>query len=533
MNENNPDLWTGTGVAFTRSTAGENVSPDTANALAAYWACKRVLAEDSAKLPIKIIREEKSGTKTEVRDVPEYELLNRSANQNSTAFTVREHLSAQALGWGNGLLEIQRLPDGTPFALHPLQSSRFDPKLDSEGRLRYWYQNDVGQKVELPAADVIHVMGPSENGIVGWPVAYWATECIGEGLAQQKFSAAFFANGTAIGGWLEHPGKLSQVARDNLQASIAKRHQGAGNAHKIGILEEGMKFHGDLVNPKDAEWIASRNFTIEEICRWFRMPPVKIQHYLQAKGWDSSEAENTYYLTETLMPWLERIEAEADRKFFPDHRLYCEHDFSRLLRANASARADYYNRMQDRGVFSINDVRQCEGLNGIGPLGDKRFIPVNMQTLERAVEGPAQVQPQLPAPQDEEKKPAPDDEKAAAAYRPFVEQSARRLLRKEGKAVARLAGKAKTGKAEFAGALADFLARHAEDMAEELAVAFRADDPPEVLVALCAGWCAQAAKEYADPERAGDVAAARLAKLPGVWAAQVLALAESVVTCAA
>ena len=528
LSQSNPALWSPQQFSTFDTAAGETVSPETAMGLAANFACIDVISTDESVYPINIWRRTGANKSVLANDVKavEYRLLNASPNDDSTAITARRHIVAQCLGRGNGFWEIQRLNSGQLYQFHQIQSSQMDPEFVN-GALRWKHRDTDGTIRVLESGDLIHLVGPTDNGYVGWPVSYYASECFGVGLAQQKFEGAFFGNGAMLSGVLTHPGGISPEQENRLLESWARRHSGeAGKMWKTGLLPAGVDWKSTAVNPKDAAMIESRRYNVEEVCRWYRMPPDKIMSRGQAKGWNTTEAGNKSYLLETLMPWCERFEAELDRKLFGGgEEFYCAHDFRRLLEPDATARADRATKLFSVGAMTVNELREQEGLNPIGKDGDTHFVPTNLQPLERALAAPAPAAspaggPASPSPQEQTPAPTPDDD-AEAVHRAFVlrtlERAGARALRKEAKALARMAkGK---GLAE----LAEFESELATELIDEFCAIL--ETPRTVThTAIWLGYAELACAEYRASKDVAATSADREARLPAQWAREMVAL---------
>jgi hypothetical protein len=262
--------------------------------------------------------------------------------------------------------------------------------------------------VILPQEKVLHLRGLGD-GLMGWSIIRLAKASIGLAMAQEKNSESFFGNSSVPSGVLKVKKKLDPKSIDNLRKSWEALHGGPENKHKIAILEEDMEFNPMSINPDDAQFLESREFSVEEICRWFRMPPHKVGHLKRATGWSTLEVTNTDYVIDTLMPWTERWEQEIQRKLIPksEKSLYVEHLFDGMLRGDSAARSTLYREQFNIGALSQNDIREMENRNPIGPEGDTYYVPLNMVPSEIAVEGPQK--PSEPAGQaDPEPIPAPD-----------------------------------------------------------------------------------------------------------------------------
>jgi HK97 family phage portal protein len=358
-----------------KTAAGTNVGPSSALGLPSYFACVRVLAEDTAKLPLKIYRESPDGTKRVDTDHPASRILRRVPNREMTPFTVRETLTSWAAGWGNGYAEIVRDNAGRLQELAPIHPSRVTVKR-IDGRIIYEIRSDIAgyQTVHLEAHEVFHLHGLGD-GLTGFSVAQVGAESIGAAMAAEAFVSTFYGNNTTLGGTLTHPGKLSESARTNLRESWQKMHGGPENAHKVAILEEGITFNATTISPRDAQFIEGRQFDVETVCRWFRMPPHKIQHLLRAT-FTNIESQGIEYVTDTLIPWLTRWEQEIGRKLIADDEaLYAKHEVNGLMRGDAAARGAFYSQLFQIGVLTVNEIRRYEDMEpSADPAADKHFV---------------------------------------------------------------------------------------------------------------------------------------------------------------
>jgi HK97 family phage portal protein len=146
---------------------------------------------------------------------------------------------------------------------------------------------------------------------------------------------------------------------------------------------------------KDAEFLATRKFTVNEICRWFRVPPHKVAD-LERATFSNIEHQSIEVVTDTLMPWAVRLEQEANYKLVGQRnqgRVFTKINLLGLMRGDAKSRAEFYKVMREMGVFSVNDIRALEDMNPIGPEGDKRVMQSQYTTLDRIGEEPAVVAP--------------------------------------------------------------------------------------------------------------------------------------------
>ena len=360
-----------------------------AMSVSAYYACIRNIAEDVGKLPLILYERQPDKGKEKATDVqPLFNLIRRRPNPDMTAQTWKETSTGDMLSWGNAYSEKQFNPMGDVVALWPIHPSRVQTKRDpSTKRLFHIVHLDTGQAIRIEAKNMLHQKGFGD-GIVGMAVISAAGDSVGVAAAQQDYAGAFFGNGSTVSGVLEHPGRLSPEASQRMRENWNEVHQGALKAHKISVLEEGTKFRPMSIPMRHTQFIEGRQFSVEEIARWFRMPPHKIGHLLRSTN-NNIEHQGIEYVTDTLDPWLTRSEEQIGMQLIPDERqgeLFFEFMIDKLLRGDSEARANFYTKQWMIGALNQNEIRSKENMNGIGPAGDVYYVPASMvpQGTERA-----------------------------------------------------------------------------------------------------------------------------------------------------
>lgn len=383
--------WIGTagaGSPIVRSDSGELVDPLHAMSLAAYFSAIRVLSEDIAKLPLNVYRQEPRG-RVLAATAPIARLLKRP-NEENTAFTLVRLAMIHVLAWGNAFIHIQRDGAGRPVALVPVEPWRVIVEREAEsGRLRYRVEYSTGAQYEgggwIDREDMIHVLGFTVNGATGISVAEYAGQSLGIGLAQQGFESAFYKNGIRPTGVLTHPEKLSEEAQIKLKASFDRANTGRNRGGSM-VLEEGMTFHQLQFSNVDAQFLESRKFLIEEVARWFRIPPYKLGHVGESNG--SVEEAALDYLDSGLQMHIRNIEEEFNRKLLPDGGVEIAFDPRIIMHAPAETRANYAVRLVQHGILTPNEARDIEGMNPHeDEAADKLYAQQQLQPLGQAPNG--------------------------------------------------------------------------------------------------------------------------------------------------
>ncbi len=363
------------------TSSGVPLSNESAMSIATVFACIRNISEDVAKIPLKIYRKSEKGKELKP-DHPLLTLLNYQPNPEMTAMDFRQTLTAHCLGWGNAYAEIERTLGGEISGLFPLHPSIVRPKrTDVDKILVYEVRRENGSTDILSADTVLHIRGIGDDGIVGYNVIHYARECMGSAKAAETFGSTYFGNNTSICGVLKHPDHLSKEAQERLRASIESKHRGPENANRLLILEESMSYEKGVLSPEESQFLETRQFSVVEICRWFRMPPHKVQD-LQRATFSNIEHQDLEYVKDCLMAWLKRWEEAIWLKLFSlreqSRGFYAEHVVEGLLRGDIGSRYSAYQialgNNNNPGFMTINEIRKLENLDPLEG-GDDLYTP--------------------------------------------------------------------------------------------------------------------------------------------------------------
>jgi len=243
---------------FGATSSGKAVNERTAMQASVVYACVRILSESIAGLPLHVYCQNGDAGKRRAPEHPLQRLLHDEPNKEMTAFVFRETLMAHLLLWGNAYAQIIRDGRGYPVALYPLLPDRMRVDRHPGGELLYIYQSEKGQ-VKLHKESVLHIPGLGFDGLIGYSPIAMAKNAVGLALATEDYGASFFANGANPGGVLEHPGVLKDP--DRLRESWQSQFTGA-NAHRVAVLEEGLKFYPMSIPPEQAQFLETRKFQI-------------------------------------------------------------------------------------------------------------------------------------------------------------------------------------------------------------------------------------------------------------------------------
>lgn len=369
-----------------RNTSAEKVNNQTSLTISSLYACIRNVSEDVGKMPIKLYRKD-GDSRFEVTGNSVARLLQFQSNPEMDAMSFRETLNAHAMGWGNAYAEIQRDLTGTPVALWPLRPDRVKVLREREShRIFYRVTTADGRVSDIFAKDIFHLHGMGFDGVIGYNIVQLASQTIGGALAMDKFAGSYFANGMHQSGNIKHPQTLSEDAQKRLKKQLDADFNGASQAHQTLILEEGMEFIPNKIDPKASQMIETRRFSVTEFCRWMRIPPHKVAD-LTKSSFNNIEEQNIDYVQDGITGWCKRWELEIWMKLLSPVQqadgLFFEHNVEGLLRGNIKGRSEAYKIFWDRGILSINEIRAKENLNPTSG-GDTHFVPMNFIPLADA-----------------------------------------------------------------------------------------------------------------------------------------------------
>lgn len=407
-----------------KAASGESVTASSALHVSAFFACVRNIATDVAKLPLILYKRKKPRGKDRADNLPLYTLLHDFPNDEMTAFTFRQTLTKDVLLYGNGYAEIVRDGAGMPVSLHPLDPTQIEPKRAEDGEIYYLYKGSL----PVSASRILHLKNIGD-GLVGWSILRLARETIGIAIAQDKYQGGELGNGAVPGGVLKTANKLDDQAKLRLRTEWERTHGGAANEGKTAVLEQGLEYQVIATKQRDAQFLERMQHSVEEIARWFRIPPHKIGHLLHAT-FSNIEHQGQEYLDDTLAPWLVMWEQEIKRMLIPKQMkdLFAEHLVTALLRGDQQARSEYYSKMWNVGALSQNDIRDLENQNPIGPEGDEYYVPLNFVPSKIAVEGPPEPEA-APKPEEKPEKKPEASAKVIGAHRLVIADAMHRILK--------------------------------------------------------------------------------------------------------
>ncbi|HCS40388.1 MAG TPA: phage portal protein [Anaerolineaceae bacterium] len=441
-------FWTNSSAVMTSS--GARVNSDTALKVSAAWACTRLISETVAMLPHIVYKRLDNGGKERASDHPLYDILHDQPNNRQTSFEFTDMLQMHALLRGSGYAKIKVGPRGPVDKLIPVHPDRvIDVEEVDDDTLRYKILDRGGQINTYTDDEIFELRGLSLDGVKTVSVMTYARESFGLSIAAEHFGAKLFGNYSRPGGFLKHPGHLSEEAQIRLRNQTERMTSGE-NLHRLGVLEEGMEYQQVTLSPEDSQMLETREFQAEDVCRWFRVPPHMVGLTSKATSWGSGIEElSRGYVTFVLMPWLVRWQQLISKDLIiATDQYFVEFLTEALLRGDIEKRYSAYNIGRNGGWLATNDIRRPENMNPI-PGGDDDYLTALNMKRSLDMNG--------------------NPDSGNAHYQQIVQESAARVVRKE---VAAMTRAAERKDSDWYSAVDDFCKSHVEFVAQTMCIPF-------------------------------------------------------------
>lgn len=386
-----PRLYRALGSVPTSS--GETVNTASVLGLAAAWACVNLLAGTIASLPLMVYRT-RNGARTVASDHPLYRILHDSPNADQTALDFWEFVCASLELHGNAYAEVVRARNGRIIALGvPITPELVTVRRLDNGALEYEWV-DQGRRIIAGQDRVLHIRGFGGNPLGGLSTLSAGRQSFGLAQAIERASGDTFRNGVRPSGLLKTADTLTIDQRKQAEELLQEKFAGAINAGRPMLLDRGMDWVQLSISPEDAQMLQSRAFSVEEVCRFFGVPPFMVGHTEKTTSWGTGLEQQTLGFQKfTLRRRLKRIEQALEKQLLSvADRLAgitIEFNLEGLLRADSAARASFYQLMLTNGVMTINEVRSLENLPPVEGGDEPRM---QMQNVPITQAGQQQIQ---------------------------------------------------------------------------------------------------------------------------------------------
>lgn len=367
------------------------MSTEQALKVSAVYGCNKVLSETIGTLPLKCYERTQSGETEEYGSYPLARLM-RAPNILQTRAEFFETLVTHINMRGNHYCGIN-YEKGYPQSLILLNPTNMLPEIKNN-RLFYFYSpGTTGELMPLSSGwqqqylpwQIFHNKNLTIDGLNGLTPISFARKSIDLSLESENHGYTYFKNGARASGFLKHPGQISPKAAENLKKSMEKKVTG-DNKFRIALLEEGIEYQSASMSNEDAQYLQTRQFQVEDVARWYRVPLELLGHPSKTSSYASVEQFMLSFVIHTIRPWLVKIEQRINSTLVPEEdreRVYFEFLVDGLLRGDILTRYKAYSIGRQWGWFSADDVLRKENMNPLpNTAGKKYMMPLNMEDVE-------------------------------------------------------------------------------------------------------------------------------------------------------
>lgn len=353
-------------------SSGQTITEQTALTLSTVWACTSLVSETIGTLPLHIYKKTANGREKADDHQLSYILRNKP-NTKSTSSVLWQSTVASMLLRGNGILK--KLTVGNKLVgLQFMPYNKLQIRLDFEGNAEYYEIQSGGVAVKIPNKDIVRIPNFTIDGNWGLSTITYGAKMFANSLNGMDSANNMFEKGLLQTVAFKTDKRIRGDQREDFRKSF-EQYSGAMNSGKAILLEDGMDVKTVSLNPKDAQLLESRAFSVEEICRWFRVDPSMIGHGNAVSNWGTGlEQKMIGFLTFTLRPILTRIEQAINNELIPleDRGIYyAEFSIDGLLRGDSSSRATFFREMVNAGIMTRDEVRKLENLPQLGGNAEK------------------------------------------------------------------------------------------------------------------------------------------------------------------
>lgn len=362
-----PDAVVSTGAGLV-SSISKYLTGGAPMGISAVYAATSLISNTIASIPIQVRKRDANGYQ-EV-DFNHYLLPLFDYNENNiTKFEMIKYVVSSILLKGNGFIYVYRDERGKAKGLRWLPNEYVSINYNPLSNNLYYICPLVDKKAIEPV-NMLHFKINSDDGINGRSVISYAARSLKNANATENSAVNFYDSGCNLNGIIKVQGSLTPQQKTDIKTSWRESMDGQG----LAVLQGNMDYTPIQMNVSDAQLIESRQFNVNDIARFFNINPTLLGD-LTHSSYNTLEAAQEEFLVHTLMPYITLIEQEMTRKLFPpSERLWSINlDELDILRTDKRSQADYYTKLQEKGVLSVNEVRKALGYPEIEG-GDKHII---------------------------------------------------------------------------------------------------------------------------------------------------------------
>ena len=326
--------------------------------LSAVYAALSLISNSIATMPIYVKqRKDKQNTIVENHAVQKlfYDML-------QSKHTVIKQIVLDLYLHGNAFCYIKRDNNGKPVKLIYMQYG--DVTIDykkEQDLVQYNCSNHKSVPSLVKQADMLHFARDTKDGVIGRPITLFAADVINLSGYTQNAAKDFFGSGCNLTGILQFKRPLKPGQQEQIRSQWMQIH-GSGVSGGLGVLEGDSEYIPISQNSADSQMLETRAFNIAEIARYFNINPVLLGD-LTHNSYNTIEDANIEFIQRTLLPIINLLEEEINRKLITNRNQYIDIDETELLKGDKQTLASYYTSLVQNAIITVDEAREALGYN--------------------------------------------------------------------------------------------------------------------------------------------------------------------------
>jgi HK97 family phage portal protein len=312
-----------------------------------------------------------------------------------TAFLKKPYVEISRMDWltqyatsmalrGNFYGEIvERDQDFYPAQVKPIHPDRARVRRLPNGTPEYRFNGRV-----VPIDNVFHTRNLSLAGsLVGLNPIENLRLAIGLARMQDAYGAAYFTNSANPEGVIEVEDDLDVDEAVAMGRAWVATHGGVGKSHLPGVLTGGATFKPISINPKDSQFLESREWSAGQISgAIFKIPPHMLGMVDKTTSWGKGiESQERGFVRNTLGRYIGALD-EIMTEYQPNDR-YVRFNLAERLRGDKLERSQAHALDLAAGWKNPDEVRSEEDLPPVPDgHGKNFFVPINSELLAQALQ---------------------------------------------------------------------------------------------------------------------------------------------------
>jgi len=363
----------------TESASGIPMSWMRAIRLSATFACVKVIGNGLAQVPFGVYYED-DRKKILDKNHNLYYILHDAPNKYQTSFTFLHTIGVHLALTGNAFIFISRTRRRI-YGLYLLNPGSVSIKTDG-WEPTYQVTKPDGSSGIYGQDEVWHITTTQWEHARGLDTVSIARDVLGLSAATENFGSGFFSAGGRPSAIIEVPNTLTPEKRKVFEQEWIEVMSG-NQGGKTAFLQGTWNYKPIQSANDQNQFLETRNFQIEEVCRVFGVNPILIFHSDKTATYASAEQMFLSHIVHTLSPLYRNIEQSANlfllSKEDRDKGYFTKFNSNALLRGAAKDRSEFYKNMRNIGGMTINEIRELEDMNPVEG-GDEVYAPLNSNT---------------------------------------------------------------------------------------------------------------------------------------------------------